>query len=177
MLRRRDGELGGRRRLAAGDLTHDDKGERAPEAATVDRRRLPGPLRDDRRFGATFSTFHDLVVAAPKLALALPATFLVEEATVLVGGTARFVASSGRSTDPHPRLLQERQADGAPPADHRPAWHGRGRGAHHREGPRRLRRDTVAGRRPSVRALGAHRLRAVGQQGSSRSAFRRFATS
>ena len=80
-----------------GELTHDAEGK-----ATVTLPALaPGAWRvryttvDD--FGATFDTWHDLLVAArtgKKTPLALPAILLAEKTSVTVGGTARFLALS-----------------------------------------------------------------------------------
>jgi uncharacterized protein YfaS (alpha-2-macroglobulin family) len=51
-------------------------------------------------FGAKYTTWKDLIVAADKTPLAVPAALMVESSTVHVGGTARFLAHSGFGDQP-----------------------------------------------------------------------------
>jgi uncharacterized protein YfaS (alpha-2-macroglobulin family) len=81
--------------ILRGDVTHDAQGE-----AVVDVAGLPaGAYRlyyrtvDD--FGAVFEMPHEFLVAGKKTPLALPAVLSAESGSVTVGGTARFLVTSG----------------------------------------------------------------------------------
>lgn len=82
---------------AHGDLAHDASGgaELALPPLEPGVYRLHYETLDD--FGATFKTFKDFVVSGTdSVPLSLPAYVAVQESTVRVGGTARFLIHSGR---------------------------------------------------------------------------------
>ncbi|MFN7131575.1 MAG: MG2 domain-containing protein, partial [Myxococcales bacterium] len=85
---------------AAGELTHDGKGEATLELPPL----APGAYRvryetqDD--FGAKAETWKVLFVAGNQMQLPLPAVLLAEHSSVPVGGTARFLVHSGLADQP-----------------------------------------------------------------------------
>ncbi|MFH1177590.1 MAG: alpha-2-macroglobulin family protein, partial [Acidobacteriota bacterium] len=97
------------REQGAGTVAHDEKGEamvalpRLPAGAY----RLRYTTRDE--FGATFEEALDLIVAAARAPVALPALLLAEQTSVGVGGTARILACSGIPGQP---LFLDRFRDG-----------------------------------------------------------------
>ncbi|MHB8876393.1 MAG: alpha-2-macroglobulin family protein, partial [Myxococcaceae bacterium] len=86
--------------VGAGSLSHDPKGQATASLPALP----PGAYRlryettDD--FGAKYQTFHDFFVAAPSMALPLPALLLAERTKLSVGDTARFLVHSGLAAQP-----------------------------------------------------------------------------
>src|SRR4030095_15671499 len=94
---------------ARGDRTHDATGE-----ATIALPGLPSGAyriryRTADEFGAAFEAPREIVVAAAKTPLALPAILLAESNSVEVGKTARLLVASGLSDQP---ILFEIDRDG-----------------------------------------------------------------
>ncbi|HVS02090.1 MAG TPA: alpha-2-macroglobulin family protein, partial [Thermoanaerobaculia bacterium] len=97
--------------VASGSLVHGDDGAAEltlPPLAAGAYRLL---YATEDRFGATFETQRELVVAAAGAGLALPALLLAESSTVAVGGTARLLVASGL---PSQSLLLEVHRRGEP---------------------------------------------------------------
>src|SRR6266542_2878238 len=86
--------------VAHGHLTHDAKGEASLEVAglAAGAYRLHYRTMDD--FGAVFEMPKEILVGGKKTPLALPAVLAVENASVPVGGTARFLVTSGLPDQP-----------------------------------------------------------------------------
>ena len=95
--------------VASGELTHDEKGE-----AQIALRGLPAGAyriryRTTDEFGAEFETPREIVVAAARTPLSLPAILLAEDSSVEVGKTARLFVDSGLADQP---ILFEIDRDG-----------------------------------------------------------------
>ena len=91
LSRWKDGE-----EIARGDLAHDAKGEAAIELPSL----TPGAYRlryrTEDEFGASFEVPAEFLCAGKtSVPVALPAVLTVEQGSVPVGGTARFLVSSG----------------------------------------------------------------------------------
>jgi uncharacterized protein YfaS (alpha-2-macroglobulin family) len=85
---------------ANGDLTHgaDGNAKVTVPSLPAGAYRLRYETIDD--FGAKYTTWKDLVVAAPRTPLTVPAALILESPTVKVGGTARFLVATGLSDQP-----------------------------------------------------------------------------
>ncbi len=81
--------------VARGDLKHDAKGEAALEIAGLPAGAYRLHYRTVDDFGAVFDMPKELLIGGRKTPLALPAVLAVENASVPVGQTARFLAASG----------------------------------------------------------------------------------
>ena len=85
---------------ASGALTHDEQGRATVELPGL----APGAYRlhyeteDD--FGSRYATSRELIVAADRTPLALPAVLLAESGSVKVGGMARLLVHSGLADQP-----------------------------------------------------------------------------
>ena len=86
--------------VGAGQLAHGEDGaaEAALPALEAGAYRLHYETKD--AFGETYSTTRELVVAAPKMGLQVPAALVVERSSVRVGGTARLLVHSGLEGQP-----------------------------------------------------------------------------
>ncbi len=81
--------------VAHGDLTHDTKGEALVEVAGLPAGAYRLRYLTVDEFGAVFEMPREFLVAGRKTPLALPAVLAVESTSVPVGGTARFLVTSG----------------------------------------------------------------------------------
>ncbi len=81
--------------VAHGDLAHDAKGEASLEVPGLPAGSYRLYYRTVDDFGAVFEMPKEFLVGGKKTPLALPAVLAVENVTVLVGGTARFLVTSG----------------------------------------------------------------------------------
>jgi len=81
--------------VAHGDLRHDAKGEASLEVAGLPAGAYRLHYRTVDDFGAVFEMPKEFLVAGRKTPLALPAVLAVENVSVPVGQTARFLATSG----------------------------------------------------------------------------------
>ena len=81
--------------VAHGDLAHDAKGEASLEVAGLPAGAYRLHYRTVDDFGAVFEMPKEFLVGGKKTNLALPAVLAVENASVPVGETARFLVASG----------------------------------------------------------------------------------
>ncbi|HLN57817.1 MAG TPA: MG2 domain-containing protein, partial [Thermoanaerobaculia bacterium] len=81
--------------VAHGELTHDAKGEASLEVSGLPAGAYRLHYRTVDEFGAVFEMPKEFLVGGRKTPLALPAVLAVENASVAVGETARFLVTSG----------------------------------------------------------------------------------
>ncbi len=81
--------------VAHGELTHDAKGEASLEVSGLPAGAYRLHYRTVDEFGAVFEMPKEFLVGGKKTPLALPAVLAVENASVPVGETARFLVTSG----------------------------------------------------------------------------------
>jgi len=85
---------------ASGALTHDEQGRATVELPGL----APGAYRlhyeTEDAFGSRYETARDLIVAAERTPLALPAVLLAESGSVKVGDVARLLVHSGLADQP-----------------------------------------------------------------------------
>lgn len=86
--------------VAHGDLLHNAKGEADLEVPGLPAGAYRLLYRTVDDFGAVFEMPREFLVAGRTIPLAVPAVLAVQNATVPVGGTARFLVASGLSDQP-----------------------------------------------------------------------------